>query len=230
MPAIHRSSAAPLPTDGGVQRTEALPWVRSLLDEAVRSPEQASALVTLLARGEMMGLLGRHEGARPLSDLAPAVADLVDALAGAGAQSHRLTQLALVGEVADGARFLDALVEVTESNALPESEWGPLRDALGDDLLAELVGVSEVSLRRYAAGSRGTPDGVGERLHWVALVVADLRGAYTDRGVRRWFRRPRTALGDVSPSGLLRGGFDPDSPRVAQVRALAHALVTPGAL
>lgn len=229
MPAIRQPSSTPLPVDGDVQRTEGLPWVRSLLDGAARSPEQASALVTLLARGEMMGLLGRHEGAWPLSDLASAVADLVGALDGAGAQSHRLTQLALAGEVADGASFLDALIEVTESNALPESEWGPLRDALGDDLLAELVDVSEASLRRYAAGSRRTPDDVGERLHWVALVVADLRGAYTDRGVRRWFRRPRTALGDTSPAALLREGFDPDSPRVAQVRALAHALVAPGA-
>ena len=120
-------------------------------------------------------------------------------------------------------------MEVTEANA-PESEWVPLRHHLGDDLLAEVIGVSEASLRRYASGSRPTPDLVGERLHWLALVVADLRGAYTDRGVRRWFRRPRTALGGASPAQVLREGLDPDSPRTAEVRALAHALVAPGAV
>lgn len=175
-----------------------------------------------------MGLLGQHDGAWEPSDLTRGLAALVEALGAAGALAHRFTQLA-AGRATDRTRLLEELMEVTESNALPESGWAPLRHHLGDDLLAELVGVSEASLRRYAAGSRRTPDVVGERLHWLALVVADLRGAYTDRGVRRWFRRPRMALGGVSPGEVLVGGLDPDSPRVAEVRALAHALVAPGA-
>ena len=178
-----------------------------------------------------MGLLDQHSGAWEPSDLVPGLGALVEALDGAGALAHRFTRLASgwVADRTDQTRLLNALMEVTESNAFPESEWAPLRHHLGDDLVAEVVGVSEASLRRYAAGSRPTPDPVGERLHWLALVVADLRGAYTDRGVRRWFRRPRTALGGASPAHLLHGGLDPDSPRTAEVRALAHALVAPGA-
>ena len=182
--------------------------------------------------GETMGLLDQHGGAWEPSDLAPGLGALVEALDEAGASAHRFNQLASgrAADQIDQARLLEALMEVTESNAFPESEWAPLRHHLGDDPLAEVIGVSEASLRRYAAGSRRTPDLVGERLHWLALVVADLRGAYTDRGVRRWFRRPRTALGGASPAQVLREGLDPDSPRAAEVRALAHAPVAPGAV
>ncbi len=47
----------------------------------------------------------------------------------------------------------------------PATEWGALRETLGDTLLAALVGISDASLRRYASGQRETPQKVAERLH-----------------------------------------------------------------
>jgi len=49
-----------------------------------------------------------------------------------------------------------------------------------------LVGVAETSLRKYE--SRKTPQPIRERLHWIALVVADLAGAYNAFGIPRWVR------------------------------------------
>ncbi len=65
-----------------------------------------------------------------------------------------------------------------EQTPLPETEWSALVDLLGLDLLASMTGVSPSSVRRYAAGSRETPDDVAGRLHFIALVLADLRGSY----------------------------------------------------
>ena len=76
----------------------------------------------------------------------------------------------------------------------PATEWGALRETLGDTLLAALVGISDASLRRYASGQRETPQKVAERLHWLALVVGDLAGSYNAFGIRRWFERPRQQL------------------------------------
>lgn len=90
-------------------------------------------------------------------------------------------------------------------------------------------GSRRVSLRRYAKSHRTTPDDVAIRLHWVAGVVADLRGSYTDTGIRRWFLRPRTALDGQSPIALLDGSVDPDGAPAARVQALAHALTNLGA-
>lgn len=96
---------------------------------------------------------------------------------------------------------------------------------LGSDLLARLIGVSAVSIRRYAAGTRPTPDEVAARLHFLALVVGDLAGAYNDIGIRRWFDRMRTLLGNKTPAQLLTRKWRPEDPGPQQVRQLAHALV-----
>lgn len=107
---------------------------------------------------------------------------------------------------------------------LPTQEWPTLRGLLSDALLAHLCGISEVSLRRYAAGARPTPDAVAQRLHTLELIVADLRGAYNDYGIRRWFVRPRAQLGGHAPEDLLAAGWTPDSPEVQQIRELAGEL------
>lgn len=99
-----------------------------------------------------------------------------------------------------------------------------MRAILGDVLLAQLCGISEVSLRRYAAGARTTPDLAAQRLHALALIVAVLRGAYNDYGIRRWFQRPRAQLGGHSPADLLGADWTPDTPEVRQLRELAAAL------
>ena len=112
---------------------------------------------------------------------------------------------------------------------MPDSEWAPLTQALGEELLAQLVGISSSSLRRYAAHARATPDDVAGRLHFLALLVADLAGGYNDYGVRRWFTRSRAALGGQAPRDLLGPGFDPEGADAARLRDLAAGLLGAGA-
>ena len=82
---------------------------------------------------------------------------------------------------------LQRLNDALDASPVPASEWPGLVNILGIDLLARLVGVSAVSVRRYASGNRPTPDDIAARLHFLALVVGDLAGAYNDIGIRRWF-------------------------------------------
>jgi hypothetical protein len=112
---------------------------------------------------------------------------------------------------------------------MPEMEWLRLQDALGDEMLAELVGVSPASERRYSRGERVTPDGVADRLHFLALLVADLSGSYNEYGVRRWFDRPRQALAGRAPRSLLGAGFEPGSADSSALRRLVAGLVGAGA-
>ena len=107
------------------------------------------------------------------------------------------------------------------ASPVPASEWPALQRVLGGDLLACLLRISTVSLRRYLSGAWRTPDDVAVRLHALALIVGDLAGAYDDAGIRRWFARPRTALGSRAPVDLLTAGWQPDDPEVQQVRDLA---------
>jgi hypothetical protein len=125
--------------------------------------------------------------------------------------------------------LLDALRranDALEGSAVPADEWRHQRRLLGDDLLAELCGVSAPSLRRYASAVRATPDPVAGRLHMIALIVADLSGAYNDYGIRRWFRRPRTQLDGVAPIEILCDAWSLDDGQVARVRQLARAIAS----
>lgn len=93
---------------------------------------------------------------------------------------------------------------------------------LGPELLIVLLNISNSSLHRYERGGRPTPDAVADRLHFLALVVADLLGAYNSRGVRRWFVRPRSALDGLSPAEFLGEdwkSYDEQSTKVAQLAA-----------
>ena len=107
---------------------------------------------------------------------------------------------------------------------VPTTEWPALHEVLGAELLASLVGISASSVRRYLADARATPDAVAVRLHFLALVVADLAGAYNDIGVRRWFGRPRKRLGGSSPAQLLAGCWWPDEEGPSGVREHAASL------
>ncbi len=125
------------------------------------------------------------------------------------------------------SRFRAMLEHVNDAlgaSPVPASEWPAMQRVLGVDLLARLLGVSTVSLRRYMAGARGTPDDVAVRLHALALMVGDLAGAYNDTGIRRWFARPRAALGNRAPVEVLTAGWRPDDPGPLQVSDLANAL------
>lgn len=98
---------------------------------------------------------------------------------------------------------------------------------LGAELLSALLGISASSLRRYGKGARHTPDAVAVRLHFLALVVADLAGSYNELGVRQWFERRRVQLEGKTPAQLLRGEWNVESSGATRVRELARALTGP---
>ena len=127
------------------------------------------------------------------------------------------------------ATLIERLDEALIGSPLPDRELRQLRQTFELDQLAQLLGTSEVSLRRYLAGSRDVPDAVAARAHWLALVVADLGGAYNQIGVRRWFERPRAQLDGRSPREALGATWTPDGAAATTIGGLAAALVGPAA-
>lgn len=126
-------------------------------------------------------------------------------------------------------RVVAGLREALEESPVPESEIRELLTIFDPDGLGALVGASPSSLRRYALGARAAPDEIAARIHWLAKVVGDLRGAYNDAGVKRWFDRRRTQLADRPPRALLLGEWDPEDEGPRSVRALAQSLAGGGA-
>lgn len=124
------------------------------------------------------------------------------------------------------AGLMRLVIAALEGSPVPKSEWPSLSRVFETEQLARLLGVSLSSLRRYQSGSRETPDEIAERLHFLALVVADLAGSYNNIGIRRWFERPRTALGGKSPASLLTGGWHAEGAGAQKVRQLAKSLVS----
>src|SRR3972149_6417930 len=77
---------------------------------------------------------------------------------------------------------------------------------------------------RRGPRGRGAPDDVAGRLHVLARIVGELRGAYNDQGIRRWFERRRTTLDDRTPQELLAGAWDPEAAGPGAVLAIARSL------
>lgn len=123
--------------------------------------------------------------------------------------------------------FWERIMESLESSPMPEQEWEPLLEILGDEILGKLTGVSDSSMRRYRNGERKTPDEVAGRLHFTALIVADLLGSYNAFGVRRWFGRPRAQLHGSSPLETLEPEWAPEDSGPQAIRELAAALLAP---
>ena len=150
----------------------------------------------------------------------------MDHVLAAGIGRGAILELAAVGP--DGherlARLLDEITSDLEASPVPEAEWKELERTLGLEGLARLVGVSGSSARRYRAARRRIPDDVAERLHFLAGVVGHLRGAYNDRGVVRWFRRPRTLLDGRAPAELLSRGWGSNDDGPRRVGRLARSL------
>jgi len=196
-----------------------------LVPALLMEPEGAWHAVRVATRAEAMGLLGSGLRRDRMIDV---VGRAFDALDRAGIARREIARLERAdrGEMADLARRVS---EALEASPHPDTEWAALAARLGDDLVARLCSVSLSSLVRYASGARATPDPVASRLHQVAMVVADLGGSYNDRGVRRWFDRPRPQLDGATPAALLAGSWDPDDPGPRLVAQLAAALAGPGA-
>jgi hypothetical protein len=199
------------------------------MDEPFRSdPELASRALRLLSRAEYIGC----RTTVPTVLNRQAIAAVGRCLRKAKLPSAKWGQLLAGGEHLSAARLrevVDAMNEQIEMSPLPGGEWDPLVKTLGEELLGTLLGISVSSVRRYHAGVRATPQAVAERLHVVALLVADLAGSYNEFGIRRWFTRPRTALASRRPVDLLGAGFDPETNEVNDVQRLAASLIAPGA-
>jgi hypothetical protein len=124
---------------------------------------------------------------------------------------------------------INAMNDQVEMSPLPHGEWRPVTETLGEELVGSVLGVSTSSLRRYQSGARATPQDVAERLHFLALLLAELSGSYNDYGIRRWFMRPRTALAGRRPLDLLGASFAPDGPDGQALRDLVAGLAAAGA-
>jgi hypothetical protein len=127
------------------------------------------------------------------------------------------------------AGLIERLDDSLAQSALPDREVPELLHVFDRDELATLAGTSSVSLGRYLSGARTWPDALAARMHWLALVLADLEGAYNAFGVRRWFDRQRAQLDGRSPRQVLGSDWDPSSPDVERVRQLAASLAGVGA-
>ena len=186
---------------------------RTTLDEA-----RAAVLAVRLA--ELMGLYTRPAGARIDRGVVEQVAQAV-------AVSGLADRVGVgFGERPRTRRLVRPLLAALEASPAPAPEIRNLAAILGLERLAELAGTSTPSLRRYAAGERATPDPVAQRIHFLAILVALLRGSFNEFGVRRWFERPRSALDGQAPGELLAGTWDPDDPGPRGLRELAEGLLS----
>lgn len=121
-------------------------------------------------------------------------------------------------------RLLAQIYEWLEDCPSPGTEWQAVREVLDDDtLLAGLLGIGAISVRRYARGERQCSDAVAARLHWLALLIDQLEGTYNAYGIRRWFQRPRSALNGQAPQARLNCDWDPDDATVQPIMALARS-------
>jgi hypothetical protein len=203
-------------------------YIQSVCDP-FNAPDVARLAATTLARAEAMGLLPQGEVIDTLDF--PTLQKVIKGISRAGIGQGVLTDLTGTRS-RDPKHLSDALHRLNEAldaSPVPASEWPGLLNILGRDLLARLVGVSAMSVRRYTSGARPTPDAVAARLHFLALIVGDLAGAYNDIGIRRWFDRSRTLLGNKSPAQIFTRQWRPEDPGPQHVRQLAHALVASSA-
>ena len=145
--------------------------------------------------------------------------------AGIGERAAASLARAHVTDVGVIVRDLSQIDALLEESPFPRTEWPRLLEIFDRDRLAALVGISPSSAARYERGERHTPDEVAARLHFLALVVSDLAGAYNAIGIRRWFDRKRSALDGRGPADLLKGEWQPEDGKAARVRDLARALV-----
>ncbi|MPZ51101.1 MAG: hypothetical protein GEU75_17685 [Dehalococcoidia bacterium] len=180
---------------------------------AIEQLDAPRAAVVAMRLADLMGLLAHQPGT-------PIGPDTLRRLAAAGGRVGIAEHIA-AGEQIDPHRLLEAL----EASPLPEQEARRLAAIFGYPRLAELSGASEPSLRRYAAGERMPPDPVAQRLHFLTLLTAILRGSFNEFGIRRWFDRPRRALDERAPGELLRGGWEPDDDGPQATARLAVTLL-----
>ena len=187
-------------------------------------PGATREAVEALVLAEAMGLLGDESVER--LDL-PILRRVARAASQAGIGTLPTAALAARRLAPDQLHaVLQTLRDALEDSPAPAQEWTALVPLFGVEDLARLVSISPASLRRYASRSRRTPDVVAARLHFLARVVAELKGAYNDIGVRRWFGRKRTVLRGKSPAQVLQGDWSPEDRTPQRVLDLARSLAS----
>lgn len=199
-------------------------------EEPFTKPEIAGPTFGVLKRADAMGLFTK---AIPKLDF-PAFREVVQSLrkAGIGRQAEEAVDFFTVEMPSRGfnsrelLRYMKVLTEALEESPAPAYEWRRIASLFQPEPedLAELLGISLSSLRRYSSKDRETPDDIAGRLHFLALLTGDLAGAYNDMGVRNWFRRKRALLEGRAPKDLLHGAWRPDDAGPERVRALARSL------
>jgi hypothetical protein len=107
-------------------------------------------------------------------------------------------------------------------------ELRELVEIYGELFLAQLLGVSATKVRRFAAGGGAVPPPIAARIALVARVTDHLSGSYDSSGIRRWWARPRAALGSRSPRDALGTDWDPHGPDARAVAELAQTLAGDG--
>src|SRR3954470_16291392 len=202
--------------------------IASVSDPFAGDGEALYRALALLNRAEMMSLLpDESEQTATLDyDLSLAVAGkLADAGLATGSVATLRNGVANGWDESERGQLrasLGRLLDALDESPYPEGEWGPARELLDDEVLAALTGISTSSLRRYASGERRTPDAVAWRLHSIARILGALRSGYNAYGARRWFERPRTALGGRTPAQVIVTSTDESE--LEPVIALAEAL------
>lgn len=198
-------------------------------EEPFRSPSLYLHAISAVKRADAMGLLPGHEIVRSL-DL-KTMREVLGHIAKAGICRSFYHDFADPSgwDAPKLQKFLVQLNDALEESPAPTYEWPRLIDVFGIDQLARLLGISPSSVRRYKEQARATPDDVAARLHFLALLVGDLAGAYNDIGIRRWFERKRTVLENRSPIALLAREWSPNDPAPRKVRDLARSLVAAAA-
>ncbi|HJS25732.1 MAG TPA: hypothetical protein VJ913_01225 [Actinomycetota bacterium] len=185
-------------------------------------PEATDAAVDVLKQMEAMGLLPQDVEELTLDVMRSVATRAAEAGIGeSAAASLRSASRLSPTRVASVLRELESALA---GSPAPAFEWPATVELFGAERLSALLGISVASLRRYAADQRPTPDVVAARLHLVARIVAELRGAYSEVGVRRWFERSRSQLAGRSPDALLSREWDPDGADAERVLALARSL------
>lgn len=187
------------------------------------NPELARIGISVVMRADAMGLLAPRAIHRlDLAEWGRVARDVSQAGIGQGLFVECVCTT--TPEPNQFRTMLQYVSEALDASPVPASEWPAMYRVLGPELLARLLDIATVSLRRYQTGARKTPDNVAVRLHALALIVGDLAGAYNDAGIRRWFVRPRTALQHRTPADVLTSGWRPEDHGPQQVRDLANAL------
>lgn len=193
--------------------------------KVLQDPKVLRLVISILSLGEAMGILTpeRVDGESSFEKVKQA-ARLVG---GAGIGKQIVPFIVATGDPdrAELITNLKSLERAMEESPVPDREWPVLETTLGSETLARLIGVSAVSVRRYRSGERRSPDRVVARLHFLALLLADLSGTYTEEGVRLWFQRRRSLLGGSSPEQVLSGEWSPEDPDVVRLKELARSLV-----